>query len=295
MNILSLFDGICCGRLALMKAGVQVDKYFASEIAKKPMEVTQKQFKSTIQIGDIKEITPNDLDNLGHIDLVIGGSPCQDLSAYKKGTTGTEGLEGKKSNLFYHYERIVKYLKPKYFLLENVPMEKQWEDIITEILEVEPITINSELVSAALRKRLYWTNITVNSLPEDKGLLLKDIVEPSSNVPEKYWFDFPYVYNGDDKKVQATLQMKGWHDRMKEVYNLNSKSNTLMADGDGGHRAKKVFQDGRCRRLMPIEYERIQTLPDNYTAGISDSARYSAIGNGWTVDIISHLFKNLKS
>lgn len=297
MNVLSLFDGICCGRLALTRAGFRIGNYYASEVATQPLKVTARNYPDTIQLGDVTKITERQLDQLPKIDLVIGGSPCQDLSVYKYGTTGAEGLEGKKSNLFYQYERIVKYIQPKYFLLENVPMDPQWQDIITEILEVEPITINSELVSAALRKRLYWTNIDIDEMPKDRGLVLRDIVEPSEKVPEKYWYDpkkYPHTYNGSDKKVEATLNVNGWHRQMKEVYNLNDKCNTLLADGDGGHRAKKVYQDGRCRRLMPIEYERLQTLPDNFTNNISDSARYSAVGNGWTVDILAHIFKNMQ-
>lgn len=293
VNVLSLFDGISCGQVALERAGIKVNTYYASEINKHAIKVTQKNFPNTIQLGDITQINEEALDQLPEIDIVIGGSPCQDLSVYKYGTVGVEGLEGKKSNLFYHYERVLKYVKPKYFLLENVPMDKEWENVITDLLEVNPIMINSSLVSAALRKRLYWTNIPNLTQPEDKELVIRDIAVPSQEVPEKYWYDKPFIYNGDDKKVQCTLDIKG-HRNMKEVYNLNHKCNTLLADGDGGNRQKKFFQDGRCRKAMPIEYERMQTLPDNYTEGISDSARYSAIGNGWTVDVISHIFSFLK-
>lgn len=292
-NVLSLCDGISCGRVALERAGIKVDNYFASEIAKKPIEITLKNYPNTIQMGDVTKITNQDLKYLKDIEILMAGTPCQDLSIYKKGTTGAEGLEGKKSNLFYQFERILQQTQPKYFLLENVPMDQEWEDIITEILGVQPVMINSDLVSAALRKRLYWTNIPINDLPEDRGIVLRDIVMPADQVPKKYWYDRPFIYNGDDNKVQATIDGKGWHRQMKEVYNLNNKCNTLLADGDGGHRAKKVYQDGKCRRLMPIEYERLQTLDDNYTAGFSDSARYSAIGNGWTVDILAHIFKNI--
>jgi site-specific DNA-cytosine methylase len=292
-NVLSLCDGISCGRVALERAGIKVDNYFASEIAKKPIEITLKNYPNTIQMGDVTKITNQDLKYLKDIEILMAGTPCQDLSIYKKGTTGAEGLEGKKSNLFYQFERILQQTQPKYFLLENVPMDQEWEDIITEILGVQPVMINSDLVSAALRKRLYWTNIPINDLPEDRGIVLRDIVVPADQVPKKYWYDRPFIYNGDDNKVQATIDGKGWHRQMKEVYNLNNKCNTLLADGDGGHRAKKVYQDGKCRRLMPIEYERLQTLDDNYTAGFSDSARYSAIGNGWTVDILAHIFKNI--
>lgn len=232
----------------------------------------------------LKEIMP--------IDIVIGGSPCQDMSAFKTSTHNRDGLKGSKSKLFYYYLRILKFVNPKYFLLENVVMKKEDESIITELLGVKPLLINSSLVCAAERKRLYWTNIPVKTTPVDKGVFLKDIAIESEDVPLKYWLDKPYIYNGRDKKVECTLEIKGLRS-LKEVYNLNSKCNTLMCDGDGGGRVKKVYQNGRCRKLTPIEYERLQTLPDNYTEGVSDSARYTAIGNGWTVDIIAHILSFL--
>lgn len=272
---------------------IKVDTYFTSEVNPHAIKISHKNYPSNIQLGDITQITESMLDELPKIDLVIGGSPCQDLSVYKYDRDDVKGLEGSKSNLFYHYERILKYINPKYFLLENVPMEKEWEDIITDLLGVEPIKINSELVSAALRKRLYWTNIPNVTQPEDKGIMIKDIIVPAEQVPDKYWYDKPFTYNGDDKKVQATLHISG-HRNMKEVYNINGKCNTLLCDGDGGNRQKKFFQDGRCRKAMPIEYERMMTLPDNYTDCVADSHRYSAVGNGWTVDVIAHIFKQLK-
>lgn len=292
MRVLSLFDGISCGQLALQRAGVEVTEYYASEINKKAIEVTQHNFPNTVQLGDITQLTEGDLLSLPKFDMVIGGSPCQDLSAYKHDRGDVKGLEGSKSGLFYHYERVLKTVNPKYFLLENVPMAQEWQDIITDILGVNPVEINSSLVAAAERKRLYWTNIPLSAQPEDKGLVIKDIIIPSDEVPEKYWYNKPFIYNGDDKKVQCTLDIKG-HRHLKEVYNINGKCNTLLADGDGGNRQKKVYQDGRCRKFTPLEYERMQTLPDNYTECVSDSARYSAIGNGWTVDVIAHIFKGL--
>jgi site-specific DNA-cytosine methylase len=293
LDVLSLFDGISCGQAALGRAGKVVDNYFASEIAKVPVGITMINYPDTVHLGDVCELKGRLLEPFKGIDLLIGGSPCQDLSIYKTSTEeGAKGLEGKKSSLFYEYERIFNAIQPKYFLLENVPMEKQWQDIISSILGVEPIVINSELVSAALRKRLYWTNIPVNGLPEDKGLVLKDIVEPAEKVPAKYWYDKPFIYNGDDCKVQATLEING-HRHMKEVYNLNAKCNTLASDGNGGNLMKKVFQDGRCRKLMPLEYERLQTLDDYYTSGFADSPRYTAIGNAWTIETVAHIFKGL--
>lgn len=291
MNVLSLFDGISCGQIALERAGIKVDKYYASEIDKNSIKITSKNYPNTIQLGDITKITEKMLDEIMPIDLIIGGSPCQDLSVYKFDRGKVSGLEGTKSGLFYHYLRILKYVKPKYFLLENVPMQQQWEKVITDYLGVEPIIINSNLVCAADRKRLYWTNIPQVKQPKDKKIVLKDIVINAKDVPEKYWYNKLFTYNGDNEKVQCTLEIKG-HRHMKEVYNLNGKCNTLTTCG-GGNLQKKVFQDGRCRKLTPIEYERLQTLPDNYTSCVADTHRYNAIGNGWTVDIIAHIFKNL--
>lgn len=292
MNVLSLFDGISCGQVALERAGIKIDNYYASEILPAAIQITHKNFPNTIDLGDITKIDDATLDALPKIDLIIGGSPCQDLSCYKFDRGECTGLNGKKSGLFYHYLRILKRLTPSHFLLENVPMQAVWRDKISECLGVEPIEINSNLVCAADRKRLYWTNIPNVIQPQDKGIMLKDIIQDASEVPEKYWYDKPFTYNGDDKKVQCTLEMKG-HRQMKEVYNLNGKCATLTTC-NGGNIQKKVFQNGRCRKLTPLEYERLQTLPDGYTEGVCDTARYSAIGNGWTVDIIAHILKGLK-
>ena len=291
MNVLSLFDGISCGQVALERAGIKVDNYFASEIDKYAIKVTMKNYPNTIQLGDVINV---DGYTLPKIDLLIGGSPCQDLSNYKYDRGDVKGLKGNKSGLFYHYVRLLKEVKPTYFLLENVAsMEDKWKDIISEELGVEPIMINSSLVCAAERKRYYWTNIPNITQPNDLKIILKDIVVDATEVPEKYWYDREFVYNGDDKKVQCTLNVSG-HRQVKEVYNLNGKCNTLLCDGNGGNLQKKVYQNGKCRKLMPIEYERLQTLPDNYTDCVSDSRRYTAIGNGWTVDVIAHIFNFLK-
>lgn len=294
MNVLSLFDGISCGRVALERAGIPIGNYYASEIDKYAIQATNKNYPNTIQLGDITNITNEDLDNLGEIDLIMGGSPCQDLSNYKYDRGEVTGLNGEKSGLFYKYIRVLKHVKPKYFILENVAsMQDKWKNLISEILGVEPIMINSSLVCAAERKRYYWTNIPNVTIPEDKGIVLRDIVLDESDVEGKYWYDRPFIYNGDEEKVQCTLELKG-HRQMKEVYNLNGKSNTLLCDGNGGNLQKKVYQNGRCRKLTPLEYERLQTLPDNYTQGLSDSRRYTAIGNGWTVDVIAHILTGIK-
>ena len=291
INVLSLFDGISCGRVALERAGIPVAQYYASEILSDAIKIAHKNYPDTVDLGDITKISDETMDTLPQIDLLIGGSPCQDLSVYKFDRGECTGLNGEKSGLFYHYLRILKYIKPRFFLLENVPMLKQWEDTISELLGVKPILINSSLVCAADRKRLYWTNIPGVSQPEDRGIVLADIVQNADEVPQKYWYDKPFTYNGDDEKVQCTLQMKG-HRHMKEVYNLKGKCATLKTC-NGGNLQKKVYQDGRCRKLTPLEYERLQTLPEGYTEGICDTARYSAIGNGWTVDIIAHILGHI--
>ena len=291
MNVLSLFDGISCGHVALERAGIKVDNYFASEIDKYAIKVAMKNYPNTIQLGNVITV---DGFSLPKIDLLIGGSPCQDLSNYKYDRNDVKGLEGSKSSLFYHYVRLLKEVKPTYFLLENVAsMQDKWKDIISEELGVQPIMINSSLVCAAERRRYYWSNIPNITQPTDLKIFLKDIVVDATEVPEKYWYDKEFVYNGDDKKVQCTLDIKG-HKHVKEVYNLNGKCNTLLCDGNGGNLQKKVYQNGKCRKLMPIEYERLQTLPDNYTDCVSDSRRYTVIGNGWTIDVITHIFKGLK-
>ncbi len=292
IKVLSLFDGISCGQLAFERAGIEVDIYYSSEIEESAIKITQSNYPNTIQLGDITKITEEQLNLIMPIDIIIGGSPCQDLSNYKYDRGEVTGLNGEKSGLFYDYIRILKYVKPKYFLLENVAsMEDQWRDLISEILEVNPIMINSSLVSAQERKRYYWTNIKDVIQPEDKKLLIKDIIQDSKDVGEKYWYNREFTYNGDDNKVQCTLLGSGLMRNMREVYNQNSKCNTLLCDGDGGNRQKKVYQDGRCRKFTPLEYERMQTLSDNYTDCICDSKRYTGIGNGWTVDVISHIFR----
>ena len=292
MKVLSLFDGISCGMVALERAGIPVERYVAYEIEESAIKISKKNYPQIEQCGDV---TTADFTQYQGFDLLIGGSPCQDLSNYKYDRGDVKGLEGSKSNLFYHFVRALKECKPRYFLLENVAsMESKWAYVISEELGVQPIMINSALVCGAERKRLYWTNIPMAAEPEDKGIVLNDIVFPSDKVPPKYWYDKPFTYNGDEKKVQCTLHITG-HRNMKEVYNLNGKCNTLLCDGDGGNRQKKIYQDGKCRKLMPIEYERLQTLPDNYTDCVSDSRRYTAIGNGWTVDVIAHIFTGVKA
>ena len=293
MKVLSLFDGISCGRVALERAGIPVETYYASEIDKYAIQIAQKNYPDTIQIGDVTKVDFSQL--AGKIDLIIGGSPCQDLSSYKHYRSDVRGLDGPKSNLFYQFVRAVKEIQPKYFLLENVAsMQNKWKDIISQELGVKPLLFNSADVCAAERQRLYWTNIPNIEPLEKRTVVIKDIIEPAENIPPKYWYNLPFIFNGEDKKVIATLHTLNSHRHVKEVYNQMGKCNTLLCDGNGGNLVKKVFQNGKCRKFMPLEYERLQTLPDGYTAGVADSHRYTAIGNGWTVDVIAHIFKGLK-
>ena len=294
MKVLSLFDGISCGMVALERAGIPVDRYVAYEIEPNAIKVSKKNYPQIEHCGDV---TTADFSQYSGFDILIGGSPCQDLSVYKTSSAeGWRGLDGEKSKLFYHYVRALKEAKTKFFLLENVAsMSKESADIITEILGVEPIFINSAWVSAAERERLYWTNIPqLHEIPH-KETSLADIVVPAEEVPEKYWYkDRPFEYNGEDKKGQCTMLGSGFMRNTREVYNLKFKANTLLCDGGGGNRQKKVYQDGRVRKLMPIEYERLQTLPDGYTDCVADTHRYTTVGNGWTVDVIAHILQGFK-
>ena len=304
MNVLSLFDGMSCGQIALERSGIEVDNYFASEINKYSIKVTQDNYPDTVQLGGVKNINRADINNLPEIDLLIGGSPCQNLSkAVINRENYNQGLEGEKSKLFYDYVRIldvVRELSPGVkFLLENVEsMSKKDKEIITETLGVEPIMINSGLVSAQDRKRYYWTNIQVEGVPKDKGLVLEDILQPAAEVDKlhnnsrmNFWYDRDYRFHGLDKRVCATLDL-GNYESINRVYSPRFKAPTLTT-ARGGHRQKKVYQDGRCRKLTPTEYERLQTVPEGYTDCVSNTRRYNMLGDGWTVDVIAHILEQI--
>jgi site-specific DNA-cytosine methylase len=294
MNILSLFDGISCGRVALERAGIKVDKYYASEIELKPIEVSTKNYPDITQLGDVTKITK---DMVGNIDLIIGGSPCQSFSI----AGNREGFDG-KSGLFYEFSRLVKEIKPKYFLLENVKMKQEWEDVISEELGVSPIEINSNLVSGQNRKRLYWTNIPNIEQPKDKEIYLEDIIQDV--VDEKYYLTESQVktinrnFGSKGKTIvledNTLVEKIGYPTRINQKFG-NIKSPTLVAAmGTGGGNVPVIVKGNRIRKLTEIECERLQTLPDDYTSGISSTQRYKAIGNGWTVDVITHILKNIK-
>lgn len=387
MIVLSLFEGMAVGRLALKDAGIKVDKYYASEIDKYAIAVASKNFEDILHLGDIKRWRDWDID-FSKIDLLIGGSPCQGFSFAGKGLN----FGDERSKLFFEYLDILSHIKslnPEIkFLLENVRMKKEYQNIISSYLGVEPIEINSALVSAQRRKRLYWTNIENVELPEDKGILLKDIVHENTDVKymaKENWCEW-FKQNGEylikqsyigfdkDKAITQTARQYGnWQgnftfewlskyivpfDKTLEIleretkagkigyfnkdsqgnriYYIKNKSVTLMGEA-GGLGAKTglylfgciapdrvvkrqngarfsdgqkfytltatdkhgILIEGYIRKLTPIECERLQTLPDNYTAAevnskpISDNQRYKMLGNGWTKDVIVHILKNL--
>lgn len=296
MNVLSLFDGMSCGQIALQKAGIHVDEYYASEIEPKSIKVARINYPNMISLGDVKDIfyIPEtncfDIKNgdswlthkiNGKIDLLIGGSPCQDISNLSR---FKEGLDGNKSSLFYQYWRMWQEIKPKYFLLENVAGNKSAIKSITKLMGVRPIKISSNWVSAQNRLRYYWTNIPVNSLPEKKRIMLSDILE--KNVDDKYY------------------QNEGWLNwwEKNSSFQLSKGYSTLNAD-KAACLTKRMYacwngnfiKDKKgIRRLTPIECERLQTVPDNYTSFVEDKFRYEMLGNGWTVDIIVHILKHMK-
>ena len=292
MNVLSLFDGMSCGQIALDQLGIKVDNYFAAEIDKYAIKVSQQNFPGTIHLGDVKDIKGTDLPE---IDLLIGGSPCQGFSFAGKNLN----FDDPRSKLFFEYARLLKELKPKYFLLENVRMKKESMDVISEYLGVEPIAINSNLVSAQNRYRLYWTNIPMEGLPQDKGIMLKDILEPAEQIDDAYYYSnksifykgVPYNYFDDNRDPLILQKARGYNKGGLKA--LNGKTPTLSTSS-WEHNNHLVNPDKSIRKLTVKECERLQTVPDGYTCGVSNTQRYKMLGNGWTVGIIKHIFKQLQ-
>ena len=282
MNVLSLFDGMSCGQIALDRIGKKVDNYYASEIDKYAISVTQENFPDTVQLGSVTEIsykdgiltTENGEFNVGKIDLVMGGSPCQSFSRVGDGS----GFDG-KSKLFWDYVRIMKEVNPKYFLLENVVMKQEWEDVITEAMGVKPFPFNSKLISAQNRPRIFWTNIEGFVLPDDKGLVIEDVINCTFSAEYPNYLDLKF-----SGKVRKDM-----------VKNQNSKASCLTASMYKGQISSFCKNDhGEIYKYTPKDCEILQTVPLDYTSKVSNTQRYKMLGNGWTVDAIGHIFKNLK-
>jgi len=292
MKILSLFDGISCARVALERAGIPVEEYYASEIDVYAMHISNKNYPDIIQIGSVNLLELdeswdyNDILTNG-VDLLIGGSPCQDLSISKSKTR--KGLDGTKSSLFYEYVRILREVKPRWFILENVAsMSDESRDIISKELGVQPIELNAKDFSAQNRARYFWTNIPVKQPTELSSLVIEDILE--SEVDEKYYYSgFPVEIKDVTKNVIGTIGVAG-HDILKRIYNRNSKSATVTTCA-GGNTQHKIIHNARVRKLTPVEYERLQGLPTDYTKGLSDSQRYKCCGNAFNVDVVAHILK----
>lgn len=291
MKVLSLFDGIACWYEALLKAWINVEEYYASEIDKYAIQIAKKNHPDIKEIWDVKMVRGGEYIC---VDLLIGWSPCQWFStAWKK-----MAFDDPRSRLFFEYVRILKESKPKYFLLENVDMKKERVDIISEHLWVQPIKINSSLLSAQNRKRLYRTNIPWVKIPEDKWIRLKDILQ--ENVDGDIKSELIQDHNWEIRIKQATSKWYivaedgDWIDlnypssKTRRWRVIKQKSNTLQASWIGN-----VLINGKIRKLTPIEWERLQTLPDNYTEWISENQRYKVLWNGWTVDVIAHILKYL--
>ena len=315
MNVLSLFDGISCGQLALKKIGIKVNKYYASEIEKSSIAITQKNFPNTIQLGDVTLLDEEKLKELPKIDLILAGSPCQGFSRQGNHLN----FEHKESKLFFEFIRILEYIKANNnrnvkFLLENVEMKKEWERTITEYMGVGCLKINSKLLSAQNRPRYYWTNLKVDDII-DKEIKLLDIINRDIDTTSFTRKDGLLLDNTfSEKEIELISKVDG-EVRIKQA----TKQGYIVAqNGDGinlsfptsktrrGRVTKQisgtldkscnvcVYHDGIIRRLSIEELERLQTLPIGYTEGVSNIKRKNAIGNGWTADVIAHILKEFK-
>ena len=298
INVLSLCDGMSCGQIALKELNIDVDNYYASEIDKNAIKVTQDNFPNTIQLGDVIALSEDEktLKELPKIDLIMFGFPCRSLSNATAGRKEyNNGLKG-VSGIFYNCLKIMNWLKANNnydikFLIENVNSNNKKDlNIVSELVGVAPVLINSNLFSAQDRERLYWTNIEIDPLPISCDKVLKDIMD--KDVKEEYFYKQDFIYHGDGKKVCATLNIKG-HDILKRVNNKGFKSPTLTSCR-GGNTQKKVFDNGKCRKLTENEYRKLQTIPDWYIMNVAKSHIYNMCGDGWTIEVIKHILKNLK-
>jgi len=289
INVLSLFDGMSCGQIALNKVGIEYENYFASEIDKYAILVTQKNYPNTKQIGSVIDVKGI---NLPKIDLMFGGSPCQNLSNVNVYSDG-KGLNGSKSGLFWEFVRVLREVRPTYFLLENVgSANKEDIEIIDKELGVKGKRYNSKNLVPQYRDRIYWTNIPFDENYSKEQLSMKSILE--NYVDDKYYLS---------EKMRDYIMSAGtggWQSGKLEIdLDLARPLTATMhkmhrADTDNYVTGLSPIGKTNIRKLTPLECERLQSVPDGYTNGISDTQRYMMLGNGWTVDVIAHIFSSLK-
>lgn len=284
INVLSLFDGMSCGRIALEKSNIKVKKYYASEIDSAAIKVSKHNYPDIIHLGNVQDWMNWDI-NWSEIDLVIAGSPCQGFSSIGKQLN----FNDPRSALFFVFidicNHIIDFNPQMEFLLENVNMKKDYIEVINKYTGVQPVKINSKIITAQSRTRLYWTNIKPKTELIDLNIKVIDILE--KEVDEKYFL--------------TGKRLESWHlkgeDRCKKRFSsLDTDKAVCMttrqfANWYGNH----VTQNGRIRQLTPIECERLQSVPDDYTSCVPDNKRYEMLGNGWTVDVIAHFFKGLQN
>lgn len=292
MNVLSLFDGMSCGQIALNKIDVRPERYYASEVDKYAITVTQANYPGTIQLGDVTNWREWDIDWYS-IDLLIGGSPCQGFSF-----AGEQlGFEDPRSKLFFVYVDILNHIRSVNpdikFMLENVKMKKEYLDVISERIGVQPVFINSALLSAQNRQRYYWANWEFGQ-PEDKGITLADILEDGEVDRDKsYCIDANYHKGGSPTQYFVKGRRQLVFHPIDRVAEPTGKIDAVIKSL-GPKALKKVEgEDTYYRMLTPLECERLQTVPDGYTAHVSNTQRYRMLGNGWTVDVIAHIFRGL--
>ena len=291
MNVLSLFDGIGCARLALDLAKIKYKNYFSSETDKYCIEVLRDNYPDSIFLGDVKKIN---LKKLPKIDLLIGGSPCQDISNAHAGV----GIKGLRSSLFFEFVKIQRILKPKFFLLENV--KSKWKDYMSEQLDTDFIEINSSYFHPQNRPRLYWTNFSFELPRKNSNLAIQDILE--KNVPTNFFLEEKIVKkiishhkiekrNGKDIRKLFTIEKKFINDneRQRRLYSIKGKSPTLLARSD----TPKILVHNKIRKLTPLECERLQGIKDNYTEMCSNTQRFKMIGNSFSVGTIAYILKNM--
>lgn len=319
ITVLSLFDGMSCGQISLSQLGVKVAKYFASEIDKNAIKVAKHNYPNTIHIGDVTKIsysggtlyTEYGEYIVGEIDLILAGSPCQGFSMAGKQLA----FDDPRSKLYFEFERIKNEVNPKWFLLENVRMKPEYKDMISERLGVSAVAINSRVLSAQNRPRLYWSNLQI-SIPEDRGIVLMDILE--DYVEEKYFIragrlswlkNFGEVkekrgyisFNPEKAKCLTVRAEPSWNctyilqwprgANRGGIRGMDGKTPALTPSSWPANNL--LLEGGFVRKLTPVECERLQTVPEGYTACVADTHRYAMLGNGWTVLVISHILKGM--